>query len=89
MRFAERNVLKRTAVSATATRELALELVDASCRVDEALFPRVRRVRVRRDVARNHAVFDPVDDSLEESVDFVRNLRPVETSRKQTKLTEG
>lgn len=51
-------------VLAAAASKLALEFVNATGGVNEALFPGVGRVRVSRNVTRNHAVFDTVDDFL-------------------------
>ena len=44
-----------------ATTELVLELLDAARRVDEALFARVNRMGVHRDVADYLDVLDAVD----------------------------
>lgn len=51
-------------VLAAAASEFALELVNATGGVNEALFTGVSRVRVSRNVARDHAIFDAVDDFL-------------------------
>ena len=44
-----------------AAAELLLELLNATRRIDEALFPGVGRMRVRSDVANNHEVVNAVD----------------------------
>ncbi len=41
--------------------ELVLKLLDATCRVDEALFARVNRMRIHGDVANNFHVLDAID----------------------------
>ena len=51
-------------LACAAARELVLELFDAAGRVNEALFARVSRVRVRSDVARDNVVFFAVNRDL-------------------------
>jgi len=55
---------------AAAASELALELVNTTGGVNKAFFARVCRVGIRGNVARNHAIFDAVDDFL-----FLRGKR--------------
>lgn len=49
-------------VLAAAASEFALELIDAAGGIDKALFTGVCRMGVCRNIARNDAVFDAVDD---------------------------
>lgn len=53
--------LEKFRLASATTRKLALEFFNAPCRVNEALFARISRVRVRRNVTRNNEIFFAVN----------------------------